>query len=90
MPSYPDLSPVSPPDHLLFDVGYSYALLHRTQELLGELLTHSVVILPAKMLREADGLLEAIHEFQAARLQVRSELYENAAAAAEKGVVDIE
>jgi hypothetical protein len=84
MNHYPDLSHIAPADHLLFDIGFSYALLERTKVVLREIIQcddYPVVV---------DELLAAIEAFQAGRLQVRSELYENAAAAAEKGLVDHE
>jgi hypothetical protein len=79
MNHYPDLSPVAPADHLLFDLGFSWALLERTKDVLREIILcddYPVVV---------DELLAAIEDFQAGRLRVRSELYENAQAAAEKG-----
>jgi hypothetical protein len=77
---YPDLSNVSPADHLLFDVGFSWALLERTKDVLSDIVGCDDYPV------EVAELLAAIKEFQAGRLQVRSELYENAAAAAEKGL----
>jgi hypothetical protein len=84
MNHYPDLSQISRVNHLLFDIGYSWALLERTKDVLRE------IVLCDDYPVEVAELLAAIKEFQAGRLQVRSELYENAAAAAEKGLVDNE
>jgi hypothetical protein len=79
MNSYPDLSNVAPADRLLFDTGFAAALIHRAAQALQEIAQCGDYPV------EVDELLKAIEEFEAGRLQVRSELYENAATATEKG-----
>jgi hypothetical protein len=79
MNHYPDLSKAEPADRLLFDLGFSYALLERTKNVLKQILECDDYPV------QVDELLAAIEAFQAGRLRVRSELYENAAAAADKG-----
>lgn len=79
MKNYPDFSQVRPADHLLFDIGYSTALLWRTKQVLQEIAEcgdYPVAV---------DELLQEIAEFEAGRLKVRSEIYDNADEAVQKG-----
>jgi hypothetical protein len=80
MNHYPDLSKAEPAARLLFDLGFSYALLERTKDVLREIAQCDDYPV------QVDELLAAIEALQAGRLQVRSKLYEHAAAAAAKGL----
>jgi hypothetical protein len=74
MPVYPTLHNFDPRDHLLFDTGYSFALLQGVTRVLKEIAEcgdYPVAV------RE---MIEAVEEFQEHRLKVRSELYDNAGA----------
>lgn len=69
----------SPADHLLFDIGYSAALLFKAKELL-------------RTIAECDDypvavgdLIEAIEAFEHGRLQMRNEIYDNAEEVARRG-----
>jgi hypothetical protein len=76
MNNYPewkkDHDPVS---HLLFDIGYSYALLQAAQKLLGKLLGRDSGVLPASLKLEAEEILEALRGFKMGRLALVGEIY---------------
>jgi hypothetical protein len=72
-------------DHLLFDIGYSAALLWRVKEVLQSIVQGD----KAADWKSVAQLLAAIKEFEANRLNVRSDIYDNAEAAAAKGFIDI-
>jgi hypothetical protein len=63
---YPKWLPGSDEQHLLFDLGYSYALLARAK--------HALSILGDDF-EECAELVHDIEEFQAGRLQTTQELY---------------
>jgi len=76
---YPDLSKVEPENHLLFDLGFSYALLSRARELLRQVLATDEVPKEDPILSVlAIELLEAIEDFEAGRLSNRDQIYESA------------
>ena len=78
---YPDdLSKLDKANHLLFDFGFSCALIRRTQELLQRLLP---VIEVANLYKEIEDLLGTIKELQEGQLQLRSDIYDNVDAALE-------
>lgn len=64
-----------PVNHLLFDIGYSYALLHQCKKALKDL---------AEIDQESADLIHAIEGFETGRLQYRHEIYDNAQAAFDK------
>jgi hypothetical protein len=72
MNSYPPIQNFRPRDHLLFDIGFSWALLHRAKEVLQEIAEcgdYPVAI---------DEVLGAIEGFNQGRLKLRNEIYDNA------------
>jgi hypothetical protein len=67
-------------DHLLFDIGYSYGLLQSALEVLKEIAQcDDYPVAVAK-------LIDAMEQFQAGRLQLRHEIYDNAAAVVQKAL----
>jgi hypothetical protein len=79
MRSYPAIYNLPPRDHLLFDIGFSWALLHRAEGLLREIAEcgdYPVAI---------DKLLAAIEGFNEGRLKLRTEIDDNAEA-----VIDVD
>lgn len=81
--NYPDFKPdFSKVDHLLFDIGYSAGLLLSIRSFLEQLVECGDY--PG----QADLLLTQINDFQAKRIQLRDEIYDNAEAAAQKGLLE--
>jgi hypothetical protein len=71
-------------DHLLFDIGYSTALLWQAKTVLQSIVQGR----KAADWKAVAQLLAAIAEFESNRLNVRSDIYDNAEAAVAKGFID--
>lgn len=78
--SYPKIKFPKAADHILFDLGYSYALLERSKSLLSYLMAE----VGACESEEIRQLVSEIRLFQERRLQDRDEIYLAAYAAAKK------
>jgi len=86
MSSYPDLKWPSNETHLLFDVGFSYMLLARAQQLLRQLIdTDEVPKEDAVLSVVIEAMIEDIEGFEQGRLQIRDEIYTSAAKLADEG-----
>ena len=84
MALYPQWNPESnPANHLLFDIGFSYALITRAERLLREAYCH--LILDPELLEEIDDLLAQMESLKKGRLQIVSEVYAAAQEAANRG-----
>jgi hypothetical protein len=81
MANYPDLKFPNDAAHMLFDFGYTYALLARTRALL-ELVLCSMSS-PGSIQAEMQALLEEIKALEGGRLQTIGALYENVDSALE-------
>jgi ribosomal 50S subunit-associated protein YjgA (DUF615 family) len=82
MANYPDLKFPNDAAHMLFDIGYTYALLARTRDLL-ELALYSQNSQPKRLIAEMQSLLEEIEALEQGRLQAIGALYENVDSALE-------
>ena len=70
--NYPSIEKWEPQNQLLFDFGYSYALLARVREELGKIAECDDY--PS----EAGELIEILDDFQEHRLKLRNTIYDNA------------
>jgi hypothetical protein len=72
MNNYPEWKPdADKRSHLLFDFGYSYALLSETQRILSHMLDSGEVNFPV-----LEDLVESFKGFKAGRLKDVSEIYD--------------
>ena len=72
--NYPQMESWEPQNQLLFDFGYSYALLARVTVLLKEIEGNQ----DCPYLPEVPELLEVIEDFTEHRLKLRNTIYDNA------------
>jgi hypothetical protein len=72
MGNYPQMESWEPRNQLLFDFGYSYALLARVREVLKEIAECDDYPV------EVGEILEAIEDFQEHRLKLRNTIYDKA------------
>jgi hypothetical protein len=70
--NYPAIQKWEPENQLLFDFGYSYALLARVRVVLGEIAECDDYPV------EVGEMIEAIDDFQEHRLKLRNTIYDNA------------
>src|ERR1700749_2708063 len=70
--NYPQISHWEPKNQLLFDFGYSYALLAKVRGVLGEIAECDDYPV------EVAELIEALDDFQKHRLKLRNTIYESA------------
>jgi hypothetical protein len=73
--NYPAIQKWEPRDQLLFDFGYSYALIMRVTAVLKEIAECDDYPVEVK------EMIEAIEDFQEHRLKLRNTIYDNAEAA---------
>ena len=73
--NYPAMQKWEPENQLLFDFGYSYAILARVRVVLGEIAECDDYPVEVK------EMIEAIDDFQEHRLKLRNTIYDSAAGA---------
>ena len=73
--NYPSMQKWEPENQLLFDFGYSYAILARVRVVLGEIAECDDYPVEVK------EMIEAIDDFQEHRLKLRNTIYDSAAGA---------
>lgn len=74
MTNYPDINWANDKDHLLFDIGFSYAIIARMSELLSQFKAGERI--SDNTAGEIDDFDQVITEFLAKRLAIVDQIYE--------------